>query len=394
MRILFTNNTLAGRAGSELYVRDLALAMLRRGHNPVAYSTDLGEVAEELRRATVPVVDNLSALAVPPDVIHGQHHLDAMTAMLRFPDTPAVLVCHGWLPWEERPYPFPSIHRYVAVDDLCRERLLSVGGITEECVEVFYNFVDLARFPRRSELPERPRAALVFSNYSAMGETLEIIRAACASAGIQKVDVIGAGSGNATETPERILGGYDLVFAKARCALEALATGCAVVVADYNGLGGMVTPQNAAALRVLNFGVRTLQNSRITFENVVNALSLYDPAGASTVCDWIRSSAGLESAADRWQGLYEEAIMSSQSRPCGGAEELARAKSMLCSSSEYLSALAPRLKALQGANLRAAQAEAELQRQRSRGDMSLRNLERFLRHLRKGLLRKPPRSGT
>lgn len=42
MRVLITNNTLAGRAGSELYVRDLALALLRRGHTPLAYSTNLG----------------------------------------------------------------------------------------------------------------------------------------------------------------------------------------------------------------------------------------------------------------------------------------------------------------------------------------------------------------
>ncbi|QEY73376.1 glycosyltransferase family 4 protein [Pseudomonas denitrificans (nom. rej.)] len=85
LRVLITNNTLGNRAGSELYVRDLALALLRRGHLPVAYSSQLGDVAEELRRATIPVIDDLNALNIPPDVIHGQHHLDATTAMLHFP---------------------------------------------------------------------------------------------------------------------------------------------------------------------------------------------------------------------------------------------------------------------------------------------------------------------
>jgi hypothetical protein len=88
MRILFTNNTLAERAGSELYVRDVAIALARRGHQPVAYSTLLGAVAEDLRAATIPVIDNLAQLAAPPDVIHGQHHLDTMTAALRFPGVP------------------------------------------------------------------------------------------------------------------------------------------------------------------------------------------------------------------------------------------------------------------------------------------------------------------
>ena len=112
MRVLITNNTLDTRAGSELYVRDLASALLRRGHNPVAYSTRLGAVAEELRSATIPVIDDLNLLTVPPDIIHGQHHLEAMTAMLHFPDTPAVYFCHGWLPWEEMAPRFPTNQRF------------------------------------------------------------------------------------------------------------------------------------------------------------------------------------------------------------------------------------------------------------------------------------------
>src|SRR6266478_5416084 len=100
MRILITNNTLDFRGGSELYVRDLAIALLKRGHLPIAYSTKLGEIAQEIRAATVPVIDNLDALAAPPDVIHGHHHLDTMTALLRFPRVPAVYFCHGWLPWK------------------------------------------------------------------------------------------------------------------------------------------------------------------------------------------------------------------------------------------------------------------------------------------------------
>ena len=73
LRVLLTNNTLSARAGSELYVRDVATALLRAGHAPVAYSPVLGDVADELRAATVPVVDDLRLLTIPPDVIHGQH---------------------------------------------------------------------------------------------------------------------------------------------------------------------------------------------------------------------------------------------------------------------------------------------------------------------------------
>ena len=73
-RILITNNTLAKRAGTELYVRDVACELLARGHQVVAYSSLLGEVAEELRAATVAVTDRLETVSLAPQVIHGHHH--------------------------------------------------------------------------------------------------------------------------------------------------------------------------------------------------------------------------------------------------------------------------------------------------------------------------------
>jgi hypothetical protein len=99
LRILLTNTTLGDRGGSSLYIRDVATALLARGHHPIVYSPLLGTVAEDLRIATVPVVDNLDAVGVAPDVIHGQHHMETMTALLHFPGVPAVFCCHGWLPW-------------------------------------------------------------------------------------------------------------------------------------------------------------------------------------------------------------------------------------------------------------------------------------------------------
>src|SRR6185369_8159532 len=42
LRVLITNNTAAWRAGTELYVLDLATALLNRGHTPIVFSTHLG----------------------------------------------------------------------------------------------------------------------------------------------------------------------------------------------------------------------------------------------------------------------------------------------------------------------------------------------------------------
>jgi hypothetical protein len=351
LRVLITNNTLASRAGSELYVRDVALALLRRGYNPIVYSSILGEVAEELRRATVPVIDNLSALTVAPDLIHGQHHLDAMTAMLRFPRTPALYFCHGWLPWEELPPLFPSIVRYIAVDDLCSERLLTTAGVLPEKVKTLYNFVDLTRFKSRPALPEKPQAALIFSNYAAESNFIGMIRAACRRFGIDRIDVVGLNSGHSVSNPEEVLQEYDVVFAKARCALEAMAVGCAVIVADFPGLGGMVTTGNLSELRRLNFGVRTMQSAPISEENIYAQLGHYNASDAKKVSEWIRYDADIEKAIDKLENYYHEAL--SEAKP----DMDDTIQTWNSAASDYLFTLAPIIKTRALAEQRAALAD-------------------------------------
>ena len=327
MRVLFTNNTLSERAGSELYVRDVALALLRRGHRPVAYSTRLGAVADELRAATVPVVDDLAHLAVPPDIIHGHHHLDAMTAMLRFPNVPAVYFCHGWVPWEEMAPRFPTIQLYVAIDDLCVERLQCLHGIVPDKLRVIRNFVDLERFRLRDELPAEPLRALAFSNYLSEQGGLGLLREVCAARGIV-LDAIGAATGRSEAHPEEMLGGYDIVFAKGRCALEALASGNAVIACDMTGLAGMVTPHTYEAWRSLNFGVRTLRQPT-TSDTVNRALDRYDPEASREVSLRVRAEAGLEPAVEQILTVYQEAIAAHRSAPVAQAL-------LLPAASEYL----------------------------------------------------------
>ncbi len=47
-----------------------------------------------------------------PDIIHGQHHAETMTALLHFASVPAVFFfCHGWRPPEEEPPLFPRSAR-------------------------------------------------------------------------------------------------------------------------------------------------------------------------------------------------------------------------------------------------------------------------------------------
>jgi glycosyl transferase family 4 len=337
VRVLLTNSALVHRAGSELYLVEVATRLLALGHSPVAYSPQLGPLAAELRAATIPVVDDLAAVAGPPDVIHGQHHLPAMTALLHFPGVPAVFVSHGWAPWEEAPPRFPRILRYVAVDYTTRERLISESGIPPERVEVVLNFVDLDRFQPRGSLPAVPRRALVFSNQASEANYLPAVREACSRLGLE-LDVAGVAAGQAAARPEALLPGYDIVFAKGRAALEAMAVGAAVVLCDQAGAGPMVTVEGFGRLRPLNFGIRALREP-VTPDVLEREIRRFDPADAAEVSRRLRAQAGLEGAVDQLAAIYEEVVAEHRERGPAPAGEEGRA------AAAYLRWLDPHLQA-------------------------------------------------
>jgi hypothetical protein len=308
-RVLLANFSVSTPSGTDIYTRDLALALLRRGWLPIVYTSEKGSPAEELRSASIPVVDDIDAIQAVPDVIQGHHTLETLTALARFRGVPAVFVCHDSLSWHSIPPRSSRIRAWVAVDRNCRDRMMFEHGVPEDAIRVFTNAVDLARFRRRGPLPSSPRRALVFNNAAVETGYVTSIRAACARRGIE-VDVLGEWSGRATWQPEDVLSGYDLVFARARCALEAAAVGAAVVLCDPRGMGGMVTSAALDAMRALNFGARTLQDP-VTEENVLRAIDRYDASDASAVSDRVRASADIEVLADQYIALYEEVIGSS-----------------------------------------------------------------------------------
>jgi Glycosyltransferase Family 4 len=375
LKILLTNNTLAGRAGTELYVRDVAVELLKRGHTPVAFSTLLGAVAEELRAATVPVVEHLDSLATPPDLIHGHHHLETMTALLHFPGVPAIYFCHGWLPWEELPPKFPRIVRYVAVDETCRDRLVHEHAIPEDRVRLILNFVDLKRFKPRGRLPEKPTRALVFSNNATENTNLPPVRQACMAANVE-LDVIGRGVENPTERPEDVLPNYDLVFAKGRAALEALSVGAAVVLFDAAGVGPMVTTANMRTLRPLNFGIRTLQNP-LDPDALIQQIARYNASDATQVSSWVRQNVGMDSAVDRLLEVYRDVLEEYQQ--CARSNAAAE----LRAASDYLRHWIPNLTLQHQARARHEALRIEYERIRaecqSRHGATLRQESEYLR---------------
>ncbi|HEY4642709.1 MAG TPA: glycosyltransferase [Thermoanaerobaculia bacterium] len=306
MRVLIASHYLAAMGGVQSSERDLALWLLARGHSPVVYATHLGDAAREFLQRTIPVIDDLDNVTAPIDIIHGDSPIETMAALLRFPNVPAIFVCHGWGGIERSTPRFPRILRYVAVDDTCADRLMLREGVELERLSVLLNAVDLATFAQRAPLPPRPRRAVAFSNTAHELTFLPAIREACRRASIE-LDVLGAYSGNTSLDPQSILGQYDLAFAKAKCALEAMASGLAVILCDVPGLGGLVRSADVDRLRRLNFGIRTL-NQPLTVESLLAELALYDPNDARAVSDRIRQTAASDFLHQSLFELYESVI--------------------------------------------------------------------------------------
>lgn len=306
MKILITNAFLALRRGSEVFTSELAHGLQGRGHAVCVYAPVLGPLAVSMQAAGLAVTDDLDGLPWVPEVIHGQHCGPTTQAALAFPRVPVVNVCHGALPVEEQPCLAPNVRLWVAVDEPCRTRLFQQSAATPAQVRWIPNAVPLDLYPARTHFPTVARRALVFGNSASAGSRLQAIREAGAAAGLS-VDCAGVNSGQVAEEPWQLLPQYDVVFAKARCAMEAMACGCRVILSDAQGLGPVVTPAGFPQLLPWNFGFRLLhgQHDRASVQARLTEALAMDAAAVMQQC---RATLGWDAALGKWEAVYAEAV--------------------------------------------------------------------------------------
>lgn len=303
LTVLITNMVLSGRSGTEIQTRNIALELLRQGHKPLVYTPVPGPIATELRQASIPVATDVNDIAQPIHLVHGHHLPTTLIAVARFPESPAIFVCHDFTAWHDSPPLLPSIRRYVAVDEAVYDRLTLESGIPQENARVLLNAPDIHRFASGAPLPRRPKRALAFAKNQGH---IAAISAACAQRGIH-LDVIGPAVGRIVDAPERMIPDYDLVFTSALSAMEAMACGRAVVVCDGRGLAGMCDGPRFSAWRRLNFGLRTL-GQPLTPKTVGAEIDRYDAGQAAEVAARLRGEGGMAAYVGQLTRLYEEVL--------------------------------------------------------------------------------------
>jgi hypothetical protein len=300
MKILMTNNTLRHLAGTETYTYALAVQLTKMGHAVSCYSPDLGQVAARLTQQGISVFSDFREAPGSIDVIHAHHHDLALGTQALYPRTPMIFTSHGVWPWQEQPPVGLNVHKYVAVSE---EVLDQLRRVSDDCT-IIRNGIDLARFSSNTPIAsDVVRRILVASNHM-KPDMKQLIQKAADGVG---ADVRFLGGAHTEWQIESHMEWADLVIGLGRTALEAMAMKRAVLVYDYSGSDGMVTPRSFDILRRCNFSGRTYRG-QYTLALLKRELRHYNPADAPLLHGRILSEHAIETVADRYVTLYKEAL--------------------------------------------------------------------------------------
>lgn len=307
MNIVICNIQMTARSGTEIVTRDLALGLKRRGHDvSVLTPQPAGVLADELRTKGVPVFGD--ALEVEkPDVIHINHMDSAKELLARFPDVPAIFVCHDATTDHSYASSQAAIKAFFGVSDACRARVAEDTGIPLAQISLLPNYIDLDLIPQRNNrLPLLPRRWL-FVAEKYQSDILQAKLEEVATFYRAKLDTVGPWVGKLIEDLPAHFLGYDLVFASARCAIEAAATGAGVIVCDPRGLGGFLTPALWRETGHHNLGLGGFSGPS-DISPVKWEVLRWNPWKAAAVSKTIRSERALSSGLNKIESIYHKAI--------------------------------------------------------------------------------------
>jgi hypothetical protein len=231
------------------------------------------------------------------------------------PGRPAISVSHDATAWHDVPIFAPNIRAYAGISQIIVDRMIQ-QGVPAERAHLVNNGIDLTRFQPGPPPPSAPRRALAFAKNS---EHIDGVRTACAMRGIA-VDFIGSAVGVISDAPERLIPTYDLIFASAQSAQEALVCRRPVIAVDGRGLAGLIDASRFEAWRAHNFGLAAFDRQP-TAENILGEIDRYDADEAWRVGERARGELGLDRTLAAYEALYERALASEPS-PAGDAARL------------------------------------------------------------------------
>lgn len=271
MKVVLGRQSLATLGGSATYALTVARELERLGHDVTLVAEELGVAAAVAGTRGIRIA-RLDEAPGGCDAVIAHDLPMAVELAARYPDARRVFVIHadGWdleLP--------PLIPGHVDAVVACSDRLAARARALplEAPVIRLREPVDTDAFLFTKTLPDRPRRALIVSNYL-RGERRRMLVDAWENAGIECVQ-----AGTPTEVVVDLapaLASADIVVAKARAALEGMCAGRAVYIYDQYGGDGWVTPDNYPAFEADHFAGQATARPR-TGVDLVADLAEYSP---------------------------------------------------------------------------------------------------------------------
>lgn len=271
LRVVIGAEALAGWGGTESYSFTVARELQRLGHEPILSAGELGPMAEHIERSGIPVAHREAELPPACDAVLANDAIACATLAGRYPGTRMVHVAHSDLHDHQLPLLAGMVDAVVVMSDRVAQR---IGALALAAPIVrLRQPIDTERFAACGAIAERPRRALILSNY--LGDRRRrVLEDAWGAAGVELVQV-GVQAQPLLEVAPAIREA-DIVVGKARAMLEAMSCGRAAYVFDTFGGDGWVTPANYAALEADNFAGHASPLPR-TPEDLRADLAAYSP---------------------------------------------------------------------------------------------------------------------
>jgi hypothetical protein len=356
MRFVLGNRLLVHAGGTEVHLLTLAEQLQGLGHEVCLYSPELGVFSDRVRRRGVEVVGELGELPADCDVVFSQDTLVVYDLAERYPAAFHVFrVCGDVFDFQIPPQLSGVVDMIVALSDRY-ERLARACAVEAPVVRLRIP-IDSDRLSPAVPIRRRPRRAVLLGNYldrddlvsEAWGRHgVEVVRI---GAHVQRYDLSGA------------LADADIVVAKSRAALDAMACGRAVYLLDVFGGDGWVTPSSYPAFEADHFAGQATSRV-IGVAELESDLADYDKGMGMANRDLIAQHHGArDHAIELVASILERRPME---RPVAPLTELSRLTALQWSSTQLVRGMESELSGLVGRiqhlEHRAGEADAAIER--------------------------------
>lgn len=271
MKILLSNNMIGGNTGSETWVTTMNKEIEKLGHNVTLYTPNTN------------ILDMKFDLAII-------NHNSCLKQLTYLP-CKKIFTSHGILPSLEQP--IQGADYYVSVSEEVQEHLKDLGFNSI----VIRNGIDTELYKSTKPTNKKLTNVLFSSHYQ--GSALNIIKQACKELDLNLTII---GKGNEVSNPIDYINEADLVIGLGRTAYEAMSCERNVIIYDYNGADGFVTPETIKDYRKNNCSGR-YRKKFLNVEELKELFKLYDSELGSKLREYIIDNNNIKKTVQQYLSI-------------------------------------------------------------------------------------------